>query len=97
MSQTLNASTLLAVPMAPLVGAILAGVLGTQFGGNWIGRRMSHSLTILGVLLSFVLSAIGGSPNKSRISSRYSRFNEVTPAQKSFFMLKVGSSGSFIS
>ena len=57
MSQTLNASTLLAVPMAPLAGAILAGVLGTQFGGNWIGRRMSHSLTILGVLLSFVLSA----------------------------------------
>jgi NADH-quinone oxidoreductase subunit L len=58
MSQTLNASTLLAVPMAPLVGAILAGVLGTQFGGNRIGRRMSHSLTILGVLLSFVLSAM---------------------------------------
>jgi NADH-quinone oxidoreductase subunit L len=58
MSQTLNASTLLAVPMAPLVGAILAGILGTKFGGNWIGRRMSHSLTILGVLISFVLSAM---------------------------------------
>ncbi|MEY4077894.1 MAG: hypothetical protein RIQ69_2264, partial [Pseudomonadota bacterium] len=26
MSQTLNASTLLAVPMAPLVGAVLAGI-----------------------------------------------------------------------
>ena len=58
MSQTLNASTLLAVPMAPLVGAVLAGVLGTQFGGNRIGRRMTHSLAILGVLLSFVLSAM---------------------------------------
>ena len=58
MSQTLSASTLLAVPLAPLVGAILAGVLGTQFGGNWIGRRASHSLTILGVFLSFVLSAM---------------------------------------
>jgi len=58
MSQTLSASTLLAVPMAPLVGAILAGVLGTQFGGNWIGRRMSHSLTILGVLVAFILSAM---------------------------------------
>ena len=57
MSQTLSAATLLVVPMAPLVGAVLAGVLGTKFGGNWIGRRMSHSLTILGVLLSFVLSA----------------------------------------
>jgi NADH-quinone oxidoreductase subunit L len=44
--------------MAPLVGAILAGVLGTQFGGNWIGRRMSHSLTILGVLVAFILSAM---------------------------------------
>jgi NADH-quinone oxidoreductase subunit L len=48
MSQTLNASTLLAVPLAPLVGAALAGIFGTQFGGNWIGRRLTHSLTILG-------------------------------------------------
>ena len=52
MSQTLNASTLLAVPLAPLVGSVLAGVLGTQFGGNWIGRRLSHSFTILGVLVA---------------------------------------------
>ena len=46
MSQTLNASTLLAVPMAPLVGSLLAGILGTSLGGNWIGRRLSHTLTI---------------------------------------------------
>jgi hypothetical protein len=26
------------VPLAPLVGAVLAGVFGTTFGGNWIGR-----------------------------------------------------------
>jgi NADH-quinone oxidoreductase subunit L len=58
MSQTLSASTLLMVPMAPLVGAVLAGILGTKFGGNWIGRRMSHSLTILGVLFAFVISAM---------------------------------------
>jgi len=38
MSQTLSASTLLAVPLAPLAGAVLAGVFGTKFGGNWIGR-----------------------------------------------------------
>jgi NADH-quinone oxidoreductase subunit L len=56
MSATLSASTLLAVPMAPLVGAILAGVFGTQFGGNRFGRKVSHSLTILGVLVAFVLS-----------------------------------------
>ena len=58
MSQTLNASTLLAVPLAPLVGSVLAGVLGTQFGGNWIGRRLSHTLTILGVLVAFIMSAM---------------------------------------
>ena len=58
MSQTLSASTLLAVPLAPLVGSALAGIFGTKFGGNWMGRRLSHSLTILGVLLAFVLSAM---------------------------------------
>src|SRR3954454_16368434 len=58
MSQTLNASTLLVVPLAPLVGAILAGVLGTTFGGNRIGRRLSHSFTILGVFIAFVISAM---------------------------------------
>ena len=56
MSQTLSASTLLWVPLAPLVGSILAGVLGTQFGGNVIGRRACHSVTILGVLIAFVVS-----------------------------------------
>ena len=58
MSQTLNASTLMLVPLAPLAGALLAGVFGTQFGGNRIGRQLSHSFTILGVLLAFVLSAM---------------------------------------
>ena len=58
MSQTLNASTLLAVPLAPLVGSVLAGIFGTQLGGNWIDRRLSHTLTILGVLVAFVLSAL---------------------------------------
>jgi NADH-quinone oxidoreductase subunit L len=72
MSQTLNASTLLAVPLAPLVGSVLAGVLGTQFGGNWIGRRLSHTLTILGVLVAFILSAM---TLKSVIDG--ARFNET--------------------
>jgi NADH-quinone oxidoreductase subunit L len=57
MSATLQASTLLAVPLAPLVGSLIAGVLGTQFGGNWIGRRASHFFTILGVLIAFIISA----------------------------------------
>jgi len=58
MSTTLSASTLLAVPLAPLVGSALAGVLGTAFGGNFIGRRASHTFTILGVLVAFILSAM---------------------------------------
>ena len=72
MSQTLNASTLLAVPLAPLVGSVLAGILGTKFGGNWIGRKLSHTLTILGVLLAFILSAM---TLKSVIDG--ARFNET--------------------
>jgi len=58
MQASLNAATLLLVPMAPLVGALLAGVFGTRFGGNRIGRTVTHSLTIAGVLLSFVISVM---------------------------------------
>ncbi|WP_314323390.1 NADH-quinone oxidoreductase subunit L [Comamonas aquatica] len=58
MSQTLSASMLLAVPLAPLAGSVLAGIFGTAFGGNKFGRGVSHSLTILGVLVSFILSAL---------------------------------------
>jgi len=73
MSQTLQASSLLAVPLAPLVGSLLAGVLGTHFGGNWIGRRLSHTLTILGVLVAFIISA---STLKS-VAVDGARFNET--------------------
>lgn len=57
MSQSLQASTLLLVPMAPLLGAVLAGIFGTQLGGNLLGRRAVHSITILGVLVAFLVSA----------------------------------------
>ncbi|MEB0056858.1 NADH-quinone oxidoreductase subunit L [Variovorax sp. LG9.2] len=57
MSATLSASTLLAVPLAPLVGSVIAGLFGTKFGGNHIGRKVTHWLTILGVLVAFVISA----------------------------------------
>ena len=73
MSQTLQASSLLAVPLAPLVGSLLAGILGTHFGGNWIGRRLSHTLTILGVLVAFIISA---STLKS-VAVDGARFNET--------------------
>jgi NADH-quinone oxidoreductase subunit L len=73
MSQTLNATTLLAVPMAPLVGSVLAGILGTKFGGNWFGRRLCHSVTIFGVLLSFILSAM----TLKSVALEGARFNET--------------------
>ena len=72
MSQTLSSSTLLVIALAPLAGAVAAGVLGTKFGGNVIGRRVSHSLTIFGVLLSFVLSVL----TLQSVVSDGARFNE---------------------
>lgn len=50
---TLNPNLLLWVPLAPLVGCILAG-----FFGKLIGRRGAHMVTILGVAISAVLSAM---------------------------------------
>ena len=57
MSQSLSAPLLLAVPLAPLVGSVLAGIWGTAFGGNKIGRTGSSAWAIVGVLVSFLLSA----------------------------------------
>jgi len=44
---------LLTIVLAPLVAAIVAGL-----GGRWIGRAGAHTVTILGVAVSFVLSAM---------------------------------------
>ena len=57
MNASLHASTLLVIALAPLLGSLLAGIFGTALGGAWLGRRLSHALTISGVLLSFILSA----------------------------------------
>ncbi len=73
MSQTLSAASLLTVALAPLVGAVAAGVLGTALGGNVFGRRVSHTLTIAGVLLSFVLSAT----TLWSVAMEGARFNET--------------------
>jgi NADH-quinone oxidoreductase subunit L len=43
----------LAVPLAPLCGALLAGLFGRALGRAW-----THRLTILGVLVSFLLSLV---------------------------------------
>ncbi len=53
MAAELSAGLLLAVPVAPLVGALGAGLFGKQ-----LGKAGSHTLTILGVLIAFVLSAM---------------------------------------
>ena len=58
MSGQLNPQLLLAVPLAPLAGAAIAGLLGTKFLGNIIGRKTSHSVTILGVLIALILSVM---------------------------------------
>jgi len=53
MAAELSPSLLVAVPLAPLIGAVVAG-----FFGRTIGRRGAHSVTILGVLVAFILSAM---------------------------------------
>ncbi|MEA5097008.1 MAG: NADH-quinone oxidoreductase subunit L [Burkholderiaceae bacterium] len=56
MTPQLNACLLLAVPLAPLAGAAVAGLLGTKFLGNLVGRKVSHTAAIAGVLVAFLLS-----------------------------------------
>ena len=46
-----NKLALLAIPLLPLAGAILAGFLGPR-----LGRAFAHSVTIFGVLAAFILS-----------------------------------------
>ncbi len=53
MAATLSQNLLIAVPLAPLVGALVAGLAGRA-----VGRAGAHTVTILGVLVSFVLSAM---------------------------------------
>ena len=56
MAGQLNPHLLLCVPLAPLAGSAIAGLFGTRFFGNLIGRTASHSVTILGVLIAFLIS-----------------------------------------
>jgi len=52
MAATLSPALLAAIPLAPLVGALVAGL-----GGSKVGRVGAHRATIAGVAVSFVLSA----------------------------------------
>jgi NADH-quinone oxidoreductase subunit L len=53
MTTTLNENLLLGIPLAPLAGSLIAGL-----AGKVVGRKGSHRVTILGVFISFILSAI---------------------------------------
>ncbi len=53
MASTLSSSLLLTVPLAPLAGALIAGLAGSV-----VGRRGAHTITILGVLIAFVCSLV---------------------------------------
>ena len=53
MPTTLNPNLLLAIPLAPLAGSLIAGLFGKA-----VGRAGAHSVTILGVAIAFVLSVI---------------------------------------
>ena len=51
MASTLSQNMLLAVPLAPLVGAIAAGLFGKQ-----IGRKGAHGITCIGVAIALIIS-----------------------------------------
>ena len=53
MTAQISQTTLLAIVLAPLAGSLVAGLAGRR-----IGRANSHRVTILGVLVSFVLSVL---------------------------------------
>ncbi len=53
MAASISQNLLLTVPLAPLAGALVAGLFGKT-----VGRRGSHVVTILGVLVAFICSAL---------------------------------------
>ena len=53
MASTISQGLLLTVALAPLVGALIAGLAGKA-----TGPRGAHTVTILGVLIAFIGSAV---------------------------------------
>ena len=53
MANSISTALLLAIPLAPLAGALVAGLAGKQ-----VGTRGAHSVTILGVFIAFICSAM---------------------------------------
>jgi len=53
MASTISQTLLLTAALAPLAGALIAGL-----AGKWVGPRGAHTATILGVLISFICSVL---------------------------------------
>jgi len=53
-----STSLYLLIALAPLAGAVLAGLFGTGFLGTWVSRRSAHGITIAAVAVAFVGSVI---------------------------------------
>ena len=53
MASTISLNVLLTVALAPLAGALIAGLAGKA-----IGTRGAHTVTILGVLIAFIGSVM---------------------------------------
>jgi NADH-quinone oxidoreductase subunit L len=53
MASSISQGLLLTIPLAPLAGALIAGLAGKA-----VGRRGAHFFTILGVFIAFVCSAV---------------------------------------
>ena len=58
MPDQLNVHLLYAALFAPLAGALVAGLMGSLFGGHMIRRQTSKTVTVAGVSVSFVCSLI---------------------------------------
>jgi NADH-quinone oxidoreductase subunit L len=52
----LSTTALLLIPLLPLLGSMIVGVLGTAMGGYLIGRKTCAGITIMGVGTAFILS-----------------------------------------
>ena len=53
MASSISTGLLLTVVLAPLAGALIAGL-----AGKWVGTRGAHTATILGVLIAFICSVM---------------------------------------
>ena len=58
MPAQLNIHLLLVALFAPLAGALVAGLMGSLFGGHMIRRRTSKAVTVTGVAVSFACSLL---------------------------------------